>query len=52
MIGLITKNSFENGYYEQAIKIARMVLTIVTSLGTVMIPWGPTQGSDPLNTTK
>lgn len=38
MIGVITNNSFENGYYEQALKIARLVLTIVTSLGTVMIP--------------
>lgn len=38
MIGVITKNSFENGYYEQALKIAKLVLTIVTSLGTVMIP--------------
>lgn len=38
MIGVITRNSFENGYYEQAIKISRMVLTLVTSLGTVMIP--------------
>ena len=38
MIGVITQDAFENGYYEQAIKISRMVLTIVTSLGTVMIP--------------
>lgn len=38
MIGLITKNSFENGYYEQAIRISKMVLTVVTALGTVMIP--------------
>lgn len=38
MIGLITKNAFENGYYEQAIKISKMTLTIVTSLGTVMVP--------------
>ena len=38
MIGLITKSAFENGYYEQAIKISKMVLTIVTSLGTVMVP--------------
>jgi O-antigen/teichoic acid export membrane protein len=38
MIGLITKSTFENGYYEQALKISRMVLTIVTALGTVMIP--------------
>lgn len=38
MIGVITGDSFENGYYEQAIRISRMVLTIVTALGTVMIP--------------
>lgn len=38
MIGVITNNSFENGYYEQATKIVRMVLVLVTSLGTVMIP--------------
>lgn len=38
MIGIITQDSFENGYYEQAIKLSKMVLTIVTSLGTVMIP--------------
>ena len=38
MIGVITQNSFENGYYEQAIKISKMVMFIVTSLGTVMIP--------------
>lgn len=38
MIGMITGNLFENGYYEQAMKISKMALTIVTSLGTVMIP--------------
>ncbi len=38
MIGAITKSSFENGYYEQAIKLSKMVLTVVTALGTVMIP--------------
>lgn len=38
MIGLITCSSFENGYYEQALKISKMVLMIVTALGTVMIP--------------
>lgn len=38
MIGIITNSSYENGYYEQALKISRMVLTLVTSLGTVMIP--------------
>lgn len=38
MIGLITQSAFENGYYEQAIKLSKMVLVVVTSLGTVMIP--------------
>lgn len=38
MIGLITHSSFENGYYEQAIKISKMALKLVTSLGAVMIP--------------
>ncbi len=38
MIGLITRDAFENGYYEQAIKISRMALTMVTALGTVMVP--------------
>lgn len=38
MIGLITQDANQNGYYEQAIKIARMALTVVTALGTVMIP--------------
>ena len=38
MIGVITHNSFENGYYEQALKIIKMMLPVVTALGTVMIP--------------
>ena len=38
MIGLITQSAFENGYYEQALKISRMVLTMVTALGTVVSP--------------
>lgn len=38
MLGVITRDSFENGYYEQALKISKLVLTVVTSLGTVMIP--------------
>lgn len=38
MIGVITNSSFENGYYEQALKISKIVLTVITSLGTVMIP--------------
>ena len=38
MIGLITGSSFENGYYEQAIKMSKMLLAVVTALGTVMVP--------------
>lgn len=38
MIGVITNNSFQNGYYEQAHKIVSMALTVITSIGTVMIP--------------
>lgn len=38
MIGVITKSSIQNGYYEQASKISKLVLLAVTSLGAVMIP--------------
>lgn len=38
MIGVITNDSFQNGYYEQAHKIVAMALTFVTAIGTVMIP--------------
>lgn len=38
MIGLITNSSYENGYYEQALKISKTLLTIVSSLIAVMIP--------------
>lgn len=38
MIGLITDSAYENGCYEQATKIIKMVLAVVTALGTVMIP--------------
>ena len=37
MIGIFS-NAFENGYYEQALNLSKTVLTLVTSLGTVMIP--------------
>ena len=37
MIGIFS-NSYENGYYEQGLMLSKTVLTIVTSLGTVMIP--------------
>lgn len=38
MIGNIIENKSEVGYYEQAQKIIKLCLTIVTSLGTVMVP--------------
>lgn len=38
MIGLITQDPFQNGYYEQAIKTAKMALTVISCLGVVMIP--------------
>lgn len=38
MIGLITRENAENGYYEQAIMISKMALAIVTAIGAVLIP--------------
>ncbi len=38
MIGWLTEGYTENGYYEQAEKIVKMALTVVTALGTVTIP--------------
>lgn len=38
MIGVIIADKSEVGYYEQAQKIIKLLLTIVTSLGTVMLP--------------
>ena len=38
MIGRIVADKTETGYYEQGQKVIRLLLTIVTSLGTVMIP--------------
>lgn len=38
MIGSITGSPLENGYYEQAEKVVKMSLMVVTSLGTVMLP--------------
>ena len=38
MIGAITNNMSEVGYYEQTQKIVKMLLTLITSLGTVMVP--------------
>lgn len=38
MIGTIIVDKSEVGYYEQAQKIVKLILTIITSLGTVMLP--------------
>ena len=38
MIGNIVIDKSEVGYYEQAQKIIKIILTIITSLGTVMMP--------------
>ena len=38
MLGMMVGSPAENGYYEQAEKIVKISLTVVTSLGTVMLP--------------
>lgn len=38
MIGWLVQDKTETGYYEQAHKVTRLLLTIVNSLGVVMIP--------------
>jgi len=38
MIGWITKSDYANGCYEQSERIARLAITIVTSIGTVVLP--------------
>jgi O-antigen/teichoic acid export membrane protein len=38
MIGAILNNIDEVGYYEQSQKIIRILLTIITAVGTVMLP--------------
>lgn len=38
LIGVITQSDAQNGYYEQADKIVKLALTVITCLGTVMIP--------------
>lgn len=38
MIGSLIANKAEVGYYEQSQKIVKIVLTLATSLGTVMLP--------------
>lgn len=38
MIGTICSNKSEVGFYEQAQKIVKIMVTVATSLGTVMVP--------------
>ena len=38
MIGLFTISNIENGYYDQAEKIVKMTVVLVTSLSTVLAP--------------
>ena len=38
MLGSLISDKSETGYYEQAQKIVKILLTIVTALGTVMLP--------------
>ena len=38
MLGAIISNKMETGYYEQSQKVIRLLITIVTSLGVVMVP--------------
>ena len=38
MIGLIINDKSEVGFYDQSQKITKMLLTLITSLGTVMLP--------------
>lgn len=38
MLGKIIADKAETGYYEQSQKIIRVLLTLVTSLGTVLVP--------------
>lgn len=38
MIGFITQDMNEVGFYDQAQKVIKLLLTIITSMGTVMLP--------------
>ncbi len=38
MLGLIGRDAFQNGYYEQGFNISRVVLSILISISTVMMP--------------
>lgn len=35
---IVSVSDIENGYYEQSEKLVKMAMTVITSLGTVMIP--------------
>lgn len=38
MIGIITESDYANGCYEQSERMARLAITVVTSVGTVILP--------------
>ncbi|MBR3150126.1 MAG: flippase [Eubacterium sp.] len=38
MIGVITQDAAQNGYYEQSNKIVKMALILVTAINTVLLP--------------
>ena len=38
LIGIITQSDAQNGYYEQADKVVKLTITVISCLGTVMIP--------------
>lgn len=38
MIGFITHDMSEVGFYDQAQKVVKLLLTVITSMGTVMLP--------------
>lgn len=38
MIGWFTNGYTENGYYEQAERVSKITLSLITALGTVMVP--------------
>lgn len=38
MIGIITNDNFQNGFYELSIKLPKILLTLIVSLCTVMTP--------------
>lgn len=38
MIGIFTEGDFENGYYEQSVKIVKIIQQIITSMNAVVMP--------------